>query len=489
MPCRVSLAERRAARVLLKSVSTEEPAPEFLRARQDFLLFRKVVCKRDSFTHHRRWSDILNTGIDSQCLIGCAGQNTDILAPRGSSKSTYLGEWTAWQIGRHSAPDVQIDIQILYLSFGVAAARSKSAVIKNIIATDEYQKVFPWVRPGKKWADEHWQIDLAWAGISAINSDFTLYCAGLAGSITSRRSHLVIIDDPVKSAESIANPTVREKVDSNWVNVIRPTMFEGARAVGLGTRYTPDDVHCTTFTKERDWLQVEESALLKTVDGEEVSYWPEQWSTEYLQKLRKDDPISFSFQYQNRIVRTSEVSIDPKWIHKGFPPTRFDAFAIGGDLSSSLKEKADYTVFVLAGRLGNDFWILDYRRGRWSGNREKIEKLIEIWEEWDCAPMDLAVESVAYQSSFKGDWLHYGVKEKNCNNLMYKEPQTRGDKLQRLKGITGLLANGLVKFNNWRDLSRIEWELVNFGAADHDDCADAVVYALQALVGKRPLEM
>ena len=61
-------------------------------------------------------------------------------------------------------------------------------------------------------------------------------CSWSKGSVTSKRSHLVMIDDPIKSASDISNPDVKQMED-NWNAVIAPTMFEGARAICLGTQF------------------------------------------------------------------------------------------------------------------------------------------------------------------------------------------------------------------------------------------------------------
>ena len=36
-------------------------------------------------------------------------------------------------------------------------------------------------------------------------------------------------------------------MESTWSNVIAPTMFQGARAICLGTRFHFDDIHQTLF--------------------------------------------------------------------------------------------------------------------------------------------------------------------------------------------------------------------------------------------------
>jgi len=112
--------------------------------------------------------------------------------------------FTAWAIGIHTL--AKQPLQILYLSYTVDIARSKSATIKRIIESKEYQQVFPTVRLMKNvTSNEYWSIDHKFAGIDNTGDEqFTLCAAGLKGSVTSKRSHLVCIDDAIKSAADIA---------------------------------------------------------------------------------------------------------------------------------------------------------------------------------------------------------------------------------------------------------------------------------------------
>jgi hypothetical protein len=79
--------------------------------------------------------------------------------------------------------------------------------------------------------------------------------------VTSKRSHLVIIDDAIKSSADISNPDIRKQMQENWNAVIAPTMFEGGRAICLGTRFRHDDIHATTFNKQNNWMQIVLSAI------------------------------------------------------------------------------------------------------------------------------------------------------------------------------------------------------------------------------------
>ena len=85
----------------------------------------------------------------------------------------------------------------------------------------------------------------------------------------------------------------------------------------------------------------------------------------------------FSFQYQNQIVQTSELSLSPDLIVKGNISTDFDALGVGVDLSAGVRERNDYTVFVMGGRVKDKIHIIDYRRLRVMGNLEKLDAMKE----------------------------------------------------------------------------------------------------------------
>ena len=92
-------------------------------ARKDFAYFCDVVGDKPPAEHHKEWHKYLCTGEDSECLIGIGGPNIDILAPRGSAKSTILGLYTAWAVGVHAL--ARKPLKILYISYTVDVARPK----------------------------------------------------------------------------------------------------------------------------------------------------------------------------------------------------------------------------------------------------------------------------------------------------------------------------------------------------------------------------
>lgn len=498
-----------------------QQSPDDIRAQNDFPFFCEYVTRNTSKplkqpAHMELWNELILTGEHNDDLGWIAGSNLDLLAPRGSAKSTYLGLLIAWLIGKHAA--IKKHLPILYISYNVDIARAKAAAIKQIVEAAEYTQIFPMVRPGRKWADEYWGIDYEFAGISMVGREpFTICCAGLKGGITSKRSALVIFDDIIKSAEDIDNPEIREELIENWRNVIKPTMFQGARAICLGTRFRADDIHVTTFCKSGGWLQIEQEALIEDPEtGVERSYWEEMWSTEYLLDLRDGpdgDPISFAFQYQNKILRVSQVSIHPTWILKKAPIfdlTQYDSVAVGLDLSSKKKQRNDFTVATLGARIKNEYHILDMVRGKWMGNLDKIDAIMEMLADWGIVdpyetesvdnaattlylptgfPCRIYGEDVQYQASLAGDWKTKVIQEWGIYEVQYRLSSTRGmDLLSHLRGVSGLFQNEMVYFNPYRPMGAAITELVNFGSSSHDDCVASIIHLLRGLRNNTAIE-
>ena len=495
---------RRTARAAAKQQVVKKSSNiDIEKARSDFGYFCEVVGDKPPAEHMMLWHEHLHTHEDSECLVSIAGPNVDILAPRGSAKSTVLGLFTAWAIGIHALK--RKPLKILYISYTVDVARPKSAAIKRIIEESKtYREIFPTVKIAKGInSNEYWSIDWKFAGIrSTGEEEFTLCCAGLKGAVTSKRSHLCIIDDAIKSADDIKNKDIRVAMEENWNSVIVPTMFEGGRAICLGTRFRHDDIHQTTFIPNNNWIQINQSAITVDKDGEEISYWPEMWSLEYLQERRQQAPISFSFQYQNKIIQTNEMSISPDLIVKGQIPTEFDSLGIGVDLSAGIKERNDYTVFVMGGRIKDRLYIIDAKRIRVMGNIEKLEALMEMLYEWGVihkdgdqyyptgSHIDIWGEAVAYQASLEADFKRICLEEQGLHNLIWHPVKGfRGDKVARFRGIMGLFERHKISFNKYRKFQALTDEILNFGVSSHDDCVDALVWLCNGLMTRGKLEV
>lgn len=483
------------------------------KCREDFLAFREYVCNHETYEHQLLWLQLLNTNENNEYLKNVAGKDTIILSPRGSSKSTFLIEWIAYLIGYHASPEIKIGLKILYISYELKTARQKSQQIQRLLEQKKYKEVFPWIRKGRNWSKEFWEIDYSYAGISDIDEPYTLACAGLRGNTTGKRAHLLIFDDLIKNAESISNPSIREEMISNYLNAIRPTKVPGARQICLGTRFRSDSIYETHFIaapspdldSDLYWNVVEQSAILNDDNGNEISYWPYRFSVDYLKIERQLDPIAFSYQYQNKIVPIDNIlSIDKNYIKYGFLPEKFNTLYLGVDLSSSMRERADYTAMVLGG-IGYDekgdirYYIIDSWQDRTIGNIEKLERIYDIWDMWkhllkieneyinnEVTPiyiggMNIIIESNGYQKSIEGDYKLFMSQQSEYLGWRIVPFNSRADKMERLRSVTGLFENDLIRFNRYGRLKEVVNQLTNFGMTSHDDSIDACVMLLKIM--------
>lgn len=466
MPVHVHNIYRHRARRGITTIAA--PSPDVLLAREDLGHFGKYVCFKEPAAHHRQWLPELVTGQDSETLNRIAGENLNILAPRGSAKSTWLAIFVAWAIGHNP------QLQVIYVGYSESVALKQSRIIKRIIESAAYQRVFPQIRPGSRWSDRDWEIDKEHAGVLTLDADYTFYAVGVTGAITSRRAGLVVGDDLVKSSAAIAKEEIREKMVNNWQEVLEPTLVPGGRVVSIGTRFRRDDIHCTEFIPANGWRVMVQQAL---IDG--VSYWPERFTNDFLERLRRKNPIVFAFQYQNILPPNSEDAIiRQEWIKYAVVPKTFDDLVLGVDLAASEKTRADYTALVLVARQGDIFYIVDAMRFRAIGNFEKIKAILELRKQY--GDFRIIFEKVAYQASFEGDWRDEVVRRRRINTLRIEPVTPRSDKDARLEGISGIFANDLVRLNRAKPMSDLVDELLRVNL-EHDDLADACEMALARL--------
>jgi hypothetical protein len=227
------------------------------------------------------------------------------------------------------------------------------------------------------------------------------------------------------------------------------------------------------------------------------------WSLDYLKEKKRQAPIAFSFQYMNQIVRQNELSLAPELLVKAEIATEFDCLGVGVDLSAGVKEKNDYTVMVLGGRIGDKIHIIDYRRLRVMGNLEKLDAMKELLNDWSVigrqddglyfptySTCDIWSEAVQYQASLEADFKRVCLQQENLYNLIWHPVKGfRSDKLARFRGIMGMFEDRKIVFNRYRNFTNMFEELTNFGVSSHDDCVDALVWLVNGLMKRGKLQV
>jgi phage terminase large subunit-like protein len=259
----------------------------------------------------------------------------------------------------------------------------------------------------------------------------------------------------------------------------------------------------STYNQYMGGAGIKQAVYVNPETGDEKSYWPEMWSLDYLKEKKRQAPIAFSFQYMNQVVRQNELSLAPELIVKAEISTEFDTLGVGVDLSAGTKEKNDYTVMVLGGRIGDRIHIIDYRRIRVMGNLEKLDAMKELLNDWSIigidenknyyptfSTCDIWSEAVQYQASLEADFKRVCLNNEGLYNLIWHPVKGfRADKLARFRGIMGMFEDRKIIFNRYRNFTNLFEELTNFGVSSHDDCVDALVWLVNGLARKGQLHL
>jgi hypothetical protein len=167
------------------------------------------------------------------------------------------------------------------------------------------------------------------------------------------------------------------------------------------------------------------------------------------------------------------------------------------------KEKNDYTVMVLGGRIGDQIHVIDYRRLRVMGNLEKLDALKELLNDWSIlgcdesgnyfptySTCDIYSEAVQYQASLEADFKRVCLNNESLYNLNWHPVKGfRADKLARFRGCMGLFEDRKIIFNRYRNFTAMFEELTNFGVSSHDDTVDALVWLINGLMKKGKLQL
>lgn len=443
--------------------------------------------------HHLDWIEatIDSKSAENQLLYTLSGPHLEIRAPRDSAKSTFCALLAAWAIGTNPG------IRLIYTSYSDPIALEQSRRIKRIIKSPEYQRIFPWIRIGSRDNEHEWEIDKNWAIVcpkppeikidpnAAKISTYTFYAVGILGSVMGHRADLIISDDLIKSASSIANADVRYKIQENVNDVLRPCLVPGGRWIDVGMLCRSGDIHLTYFLPRNGFSIIKTSAIREGISGEE-SYWPSRFTLENLQAIRERSPRTFSLQYQNEVPSAEdENAIDSEWLH-WTDAADFSRYLLTIDLASGDSVTSDYTSFCLSGLYvmpnGSKLvTILSIKNLKRHGNLSILKDILQYRRSFH--PLVVGFESNAYQLSLKGDYQTFSQSPEGlllADTRIYPVPGIK--KLgERLEGVTGLLENGLVKFkSSGAGLSRLHQNLLSdLTTLPHDDDISAFVLNLE----------
>ena len=429
-----------------------------------------------------------------------------------SERLSYL--FPAWWIGKHP------EKQIIQASNVKSLAQTFGGKIRNLIASEDYKKVFPGV---------FLAADSSAKGDWRTNKGGIYFSVGAGGTVVGRGANLLIIDDP-HSEQSIVGQgsanTMPSKEDFekvyNWFTSIRGRLEPNAAILIVMQRWAPFDLvgrlmdDMKMRSKGDQWEIIELPALLeKTGDddkpvidaeGQPVmqSLWPQRWSVEELMKLKETLPAwKWNAQYMQD-PKSDESAIIKRefwriWGQKitigenGFElkgaidhdkkPPDCEFIIQSWDTAYTAKTRSDYSACTTWG-------VFQEGAKDRKGKEKTVYKLILLEAaRWKCEFQDLKKYAVEQYEKHQPDICIIEAKAAGLPLISemrkagipvsdYTPTSRSGDKVARVNAISDLFASGFVYVppRSWAEDVMEEFAL--FPNGEHDDYVDSATQAL-----------
>ena len=188
-----------------------------------------------------------------------------------------------------------------------------------------------------------------------------------------------------------------------------------------------------------DWDVVKVPAI----DKEGVSFWPERFGVEELEKIQKINPVKFYSQYQQEPILESCSVINTDWFQWYNSQTigEFERIFITSDCAMKAKEHSDYSVFCAWGMIGNNLYLIDGLRGKYEFPELK-QQAINFWRRFEYYSRHTYAYGFYVEDKVSGTSL---IQELFANTAIPVIPiQRTTDKLTRVEEVLGYIEAGRV---------------------------------------------
>lgn len=400
---------------------TQTQVEEYIsnRTKEDTVLFSEACLEFENNWHHEIFYDILD-GRLTQCWEkgpnygkvvfnkkGVENKKVVILSPRGSAKSQCISKnYVTRKIYQNP------DIRILEVGKSESIVRKFLRTIrKNLETNERLRSIMGSLVPKSptKWTNKEIIVDR-----ESSRSDATVSVSGVFGSIVSKRSDLVILDDILDEDNSRTNKQ-KERIRFWYNNVLDPVMTPDAQLVVVGTAWFMGDLY-DEFLNEKSFdirlklkaliydsetgegtdpeefpeaMDIRETFSDKVIDEYGISaeskvLWPRVWPYDRLMEKFESDvggKTSFYRSYLNEPVGEETQLFKDPWVSKvverGKQYSLINSYdpeespfgplitAVGVDLAISKKKDSDDTAIATWGLTNNgDMVLLNLKKGK-----------------------------------------------------------------------------------------------------------------------------
>ena len=428
------------------------------KAKNDFLSF--VKCMWPDFvegSHHRHIADKFNklaTGEITRLIVNMPPRHTK------SEFASYL--LPSWMVGRNPK------LKIIQTTHNAELAVRFGRKSKNLIDTEEYQKIFKTTLQEDSKAAGRWET----------SQGGEYFAAGVGGAITGRGADLLIIDDP-HSEQDAMSKTAMESAYEWYTSGPRQRLQPGGKIVLVMTRWSTKDLTGKLIQNQKEpksdqWHVVEFPALM-----DHGPVWPEYWNTEELEKVKASLPVGkWNAQWMQNPTAEEGAIIKREWwqvyTKETIPPLQHVIQSY--DTAFLKKETADFSAITTWGvfRENEDSQECLILLDSWKGRVEFPELRRVAKEQYDY----WKPETVIVEAKASGLPLTHELRNMDIPVVNFT-PSKGQDKHARINAVAPLFESGKIYAPLDREYAEemIE-EVAAFPFGENDDLVDSMTQAL-----------
>lgn len=395
-----------------------------------------------------------------------------INVPPRTWKTEFITKWfPSWVLWKNPSK------KFIATWYSATLTQTFSDECRNILKSKYFQKVFPrfsWLSESqdtKNWwnTKEWWQYYATWAG----------------WTITGMWADIIIIDDPLKPKDIDWNEII--KINRWFTDTLESRLDnqnEGAIIIIMQRLHDYDLCWYLTDLEEEWWEKWEKIIIPAISESEEIydtRYWkikrPEnnlllskKLSRAKLEILKKQDPQTYSSQYQQQPINKETQEFHEEWFrYFDNIPTENWKILTAVDPAFSKNKDSDESVITTAKMIWDNLYILEQTGGKFNP-AELEDKIIYHIRKWQ--PEKLWVEAFQAQTT-----IAFSLKRRLKAEKIYRteivEIRQKWDKLSKIRSLIPWYRNWLV-FHNRRDCEKLEEQLIRFPKAKHDDRPDSL---------------
>ena len=379
-----------------------------------------------------------------------------IMPPRHGKSEKASKRFPAWYLGRNP------DHQFIAASYNSDLAKDFGRSVRNIVATPEYQALFPeGMLAEDSQAADRWHTHLSGQYVAA----------GVGTAITGRGAHVLLIDDPVKDREEADSETQRDKVWNWYTSTAYTRLMPGGAIIVIQTRWHEDDLAGRLLAAQEAGGDEWDVLHLPALDERGEALWPDWYSVERLERIRTAiGPRDWQALYQGDPTPEEGNFFKREWFQfYDEPPEHLKRY--GASDYAVTADDGDYTVHGVIGvDPKDDIYVLDWWRKQAESN-EWVDAMLSMLDQHQTL---IWAEEAGQIIKSLGPFIAKRQRERKIYGYREQFPSA-SDKPTRARTIQARAAMGKIYLpRNAPWMPALLSELLAFPAGKNDDQVDVL---------------